>query len=57
MIQFYETYASVEFLFSVVTQLQNDENQKTKHLLSVVSFVVLCQSKAVIDGNSKDMLS
>lgn len=28
MIEFYETYASGEFLFSVVTQLQNDENQK-----------------------------
>ena len=30
MIQFYETYASVEFVSPVVTQLQNNDNQETK---------------------------
>jgi len=33
MIQFYETYAHVEFVAPVVRQIQNNENQETKLLI------------------------
>lgn len=37
MLQFYETYASVEFVTPVVTQLQHNENQEVKFVTPVVT--------------------
>ncbi len=56
MIEFYETYASDEFLFSVVTQLQNDENQKPDIFYPLYRSLFIV-GKFIIEGNSKDMLS